>query len=239
MNSLQRQASDYGYAFAVTLAAVVAIVALPDTRPSTDLVFAPLALALFAGFLLTVRLAPGRPSAALVLLPAMAVDARLGLAALLAVGYAAIVVNLVRGLRGPRVLSTAGHAILAFAGAHLCAQLTPQIASGALRAVLQMGPTRLPGLPTVPTVAEGGYPGAQAIAWWGLFAPGGTPKPIIERFRTAFVDSLREERVARQLTETQQMSLVLSGPEKLREFSGEQARIWGAVVRDNSIRSDE
>ena len=76
MNNLQRQASDYGYAFAVTLAAVVAIVALPDTRPSTDLVFAPLALALFAGFLLTVRLAPGRPSAALVLLPAMAVDAR-------------------------------------------------------------------------------------------------------------------------------------------------------------------
>ena len=130
----------------------------------------------------------------------------------------------------------AGHVDLIIASA---AQLTPQIASCALRAVLQMGPTRLPGLPTVPTVAEGGYPGAQAIAWWGLFAPGGTPKPIIERFRTAFVDSLREERVARQLTETQQMSLVLSGPEKLREFSGEQARIWGAVVRDNSIRSDE
>src|SRR3981081_236403 len=107
MNSLQRQASDYGYASAVTLAAVVAIVALPDTAPSTDLVFAPLALALFTGFLLTVRLAPGRPSAALVLLPAMVIDARLGLAALIAVGYAAIVVNLIRGLRGPRVLSTA------------------------------------------------------------------------------------------------------------------------------------
>jgi len=127
MNSLQRQASDYGYAFAVTLAAIVAIVALPDTTPSTDLVFAPLALALFAGFLLTVRLAPGRPSAALVLLPAMAIDARLGLAALLAVGYAAIVVNLIRGLRGPRVLSTASHAVLSYAGAHLCAQITSQI----------------------------------------------------------------------------------------------------------------
>src|SRR5882762_5257050 len=128
MNSLQRQVSDYGYAFAVALAAVGTIVALPDTIPSTDLVFAPLALALFAGFLLTVRLAPGRPSAALVLLPAMAIDARLGLAALLAVGYAAIVVNLIRGLRGPRVLSTASHAVLAYAGAHLCAQITPQIA---------------------------------------------------------------------------------------------------------------
>ena len=128
MNSLQRQASDYGYASAVTLAAVVAIVALPDTAPSTDLVFAPLALALFTGFLLTVRLAPGRPSAALVLLPAMVIDARLGLAALLAVGYAALVVNLIRGLRGPRVLSTASHAVLAYAGAHVGAQITPQFA---------------------------------------------------------------------------------------------------------------
>jgi tripartite-type tricarboxylate transporter receptor subunit TctC len=91
----------------------------------------------------------------------------------------------------------------------------------------------------VPTVAESGYPGAQASAWWGMFAPGGTPKPIVERFRTALVESLSEERVARQLTETQQISLVLSGPEELRKFSGEQARIWGAVVRDNSIRSDE
>src|SRR6266852_2139456 len=79
MNRLQRHASEYGYAFAVSLAAVGAIVGLPGTTPSTDLVFAPLALALFVGFLLTVRLAPGQPAAAFVLLPAMAIDARFGL----------------------------------------------------------------------------------------------------------------------------------------------------------------
>jgi len=124
-NGLRRLASEYGYAFAVSLAAVGTIVGLPGTTPSDDPAFALLALALFAGFLLTVRLAPSRPSAALVLLPAMVIDARLGLAALLAVGYAAIVVNLIRGLRGPRVLSTASHAVLAFAGAHMCAQIVP------------------------------------------------------------------------------------------------------------------
>src|SRR5258708_32281794 len=84
MNSLQRQASDYGYASAVTLAAGVAIVALPDTPPSPDLVFAPLALALFTGFLLTVRLAPGRPSPPPVRLPATGIDPRLWPPALLA-----------------------------------------------------------------------------------------------------------------------------------------------------------
>jgi len=130
----------------------------------------------------------------------------------------------------------AGHVDLINGSAAL---LTPQIAAGTVRPVFQMGPTRLRALPAVPTVAEGGYPGAQAIAWWALYAPGGTPKPIIERFRAAFVASLREERAARQLTQTQQMDLVLSGPEELRKFASEQARIWGAVVRENNIKGDD
>jgi signal transduction histidine kinase len=122
---LQRHAAQSGYALAVSLAAAGAIVGLPGTAPSDDPIFVPISLALFAGFLLTMRLAPNQPSTALVLLPAMAMDARFGLAALAAVGYTAIIVNLIRGLRGPRVLSTASHAVLAFAGAHLCAEIIP------------------------------------------------------------------------------------------------------------------
>jgi tripartite-type tricarboxylate transporter receptor subunit TctC len=132
--------------------------------------------------------------------------------------------------------AVAGHVDLIIASA---AQLVPQITSGAIKPVVQLGKTRMQALPDVPTVAESGYPGAQANAWWGFFAPGGTPKPIIERFRIALAESLRDERVARQLTETQQMTLVLSGPEELRSFAAEQARIWGAVVRENNIRADE
>ena len=132
--------------------------------------------------------------------------------------------------------AVAGHVDLIIASAAL---LIPQISAGAIRAVFQLGQTRLRALPDVLTIAESGYPGAQASSWWGIFAPAGTPKPIIERFRTALVESLREERVAKQLTETQQMTLVLSGPEELRSFAAEQARIWGAVVRDNNIKADE
>jgi tripartite-type tricarboxylate transporter receptor subunit TctC len=132
--------------------------------------------------------------------------------------------------------AVAGHVDLIIASAAL---LMPQIEPGAIRPVVQMGTSRLRALPDVPTIAESGYPGAQASSWWGFYAPGGTPKPIIERFRAALVESLREERVAKQLAEIQQMTLVLSGPEELRRFAGEQARIWGAVVRDNNIRADE
>jgi tripartite-type tricarboxylate transporter receptor subunit TctC len=132
--------------------------------------------------------------------------------------------------------AVAGHVDLIIASA---AQLMPQITPGAIKPVVQMGKTRLAALPDVPTVGEGGYPGAEANAWWAMFAPAGTPKPIIARFRAALVDSLREERIAKQLSETQQMTLVLSEPEALRSFAAEQARIWGAVVRANNIKPDE
>src|SRR5439155_4946182 len=72
-------------------------------------------------------LAPYRTGGALVLLPAMAIDARFGLAALPMIAYVGITINLVRGLRGQRVISTAAHLVLAFAAAHLCAQVVPVV----------------------------------------------------------------------------------------------------------------
>src|ERR671938_952919 len=116
------KARPYVYTLVVT-AAALAMFALPGSSPSSDVVYAPLALAVIVGLLLTVRLAPYRPGGALVLLPAMVVDARFGLAALPMLAWAAIVTNLIRGVRGPRVISTAAHLVIAFAIAHLSEQL--------------------------------------------------------------------------------------------------------------------
>jgi tripartite-type tricarboxylate transporter receptor subunit TctC len=118
------------------------------------------------------------------------------------------------------------------------ALLTPQVAAGRLRAVWQHGAQRLAAHATVQTVGEAGFPGAQANAWWGAYAPAKTPKDIIDRFRTALVASLREDKAARMLTESQQMSLLLTPPEALRKFEIEQTRIWGGVVRENGIKGD-
>jgi tripartite-type tricarboxylate transporter receptor subunit TctC len=131
--------------------------------------------------------------------------------------------------------AVAGHVDLINGSAAL---LSPQISAGRIRPIFQMGPQRLPGLADVPTVGEGGFAGAAASTWWGLYAPANTPRTIVERFRAAFIDSLRDDRVAKQLTETQQMNLVFSTPEELRKFELEQARIWGAVVRENGIKGD-
>jgi tripartite-type tricarboxylate transporter receptor subunit TctC len=91
----------------------------------------------------------------------------------------------------------------------------------------------------VPTVSESGFPGFEAYAWWGIFAPAGTPKPIIERFGSEMAACLREERVAKQLTETQQVSLTLGGPEVERAFVANQMQVWGKVVKDNNIKADQ
>ena len=104
-----------------------------------------------------------------------------------------------------------GHVDLIIGSAAL---LMPQIENaGAIQPVFQLGPTRLPALQDVPSRSRKQAIRARRRAPGGAFSRRPARRsPMIERFRTAFVDSLREERVARQLTETQQVSLVLSGP---------------------------
>jgi tripartite-type tricarboxylate transporter receptor subunit TctC len=72
----------------------------------------------------------------------------------------------------------------------------------------------------------------------GIFAPAHTPKPIIERFGSEMTACLREERIAKQLIETQQVTLTLGGPQVLREFVASQMGVWGKVVKDHNIKSD-
>ncbi len=68
----------------------------------------------------------------------------------------------------------------------------PQIQAGALRAIATGGLTREPQLPDLPTVAEQGYPGFEAIQWIGLLTTAGTPKEIVERLNTEVNRALQD-----------------------------------------------
>src|SRR3954468_18075026 len=118
------------------------------------------------------------------------------------------------------------------------ALITPQLGSGKLRPIVQTGEKRVPALPEVATVIESGVPDLTAYTWWGVFAPAGTPKPIVERFNKELAASIREERVSKTLTESQQMTLVVSGPEELGKFSTAQGKLWGPVVKENDIKGE-
>jgi tripartite-type tricarboxylate transporter receptor subunit TctC len=137
---------------------------------------------------------------------------------------------------GPLLNDTiAGHVELTVASTGL---LGPHLSGGKTRPLAHTGKARLADFPSIPTVMEEGFPGFETYAWWGVFAPAGTPKPITDRFGADLVASLREERVAKQLVETQLIAMTLGGPEALRSFVREQMRLWSVVIRDNNIKGD-
>ena len=131
--------------------------------------------------------------------------------------------------------TVAGHVDVMIGSAALVA---PHIAGGTLRPVAQFGPGRLPALAGVQTAEEAGFPGLLAEAWWGVFAPAGTPAPVVARMNAALRETLSEAQARRQMEETQQARLVLSDPPALKTFLDQQVETWSRVVRENDIRAD-
>jgi tripartite-type tricarboxylate transporter receptor subunit TctC len=129
----------------------------------------------------------------------------------------------------------AGHVDLLIASSAL---IGPQLQGGSIRPLVQTAATPIGPLKDVRLLAESGFPNIPATAWWGVFAPAGTPSAVVERFGRDLKASLQDEKPAKQLTETQQMSVMAAGPEELRRFLAEQMRVWGAVVRDNDIKGE-
>jgi tripartite-type tricarboxylate transporter receptor subunit TctC len=118
------------------------------------------------------------------------------------------------------------------------AVIAPHVKSGKLRAVAVTGDKRSLSMPEVPALAEQGFKGFSALAWWGIFAPTGTPKPILDKFHGELVKVLNSSDVRKTLTETLGMDLAVSSPEALQKWTtGEMAR-WGKVVKDNNIKAD-
>jgi tripartite-type tricarboxylate transporter receptor subunit TctC len=115
---------------------------------------------------------------------------------------------------------------------------TPQIKNGKLIGIMNTGAKRLTALSDVGTGIEAGFPGFEAYAWWGVFAPGGTPRSQVERFAGAMTEILREEKNAKTLQESWQIDLRLGGPDVLKKFFAEQMTLWGGVVKEQGIKGD-
>ena len=76
----------------------------------------------------------------------------------------------------------------------------PQVDAGRVRALAITGPRRIEALPNVPPVAEAGVPGYEAMQWYGLLAPAGTPAAIVERLNAEALKALRSPEMKERLS---------------------------------------
>src|SRR6185436_1779569 len=118
------------------------------------------------------------------------------------------------------------------------AAVGPHVKGGKLRAIAVTGDKRSHAMPDVPALSEQGFKGFSALAWWGIFAPAGTPKPIMDRFHAELVKALGQADLRKTLTDTLGMDLVVSSPDELQKFLLAEMARWGKVVRDNGIKPD-
>jgi tripartite-type tricarboxylate transporter receptor subunit TctC len=109
------------------------------------------------------------------------------------------------------------------------------VRNGKMRALVLTGDKRSHTMPDVPTLKEQGID-LSAHAWWGILAPAGTPRPIVDKFHAELVKAIKLPDVNKTLTETLGMDVVTLSPEATQKWIVEQMARWGKVVRDNNIR---
>jgi tripartite-type tricarboxylate transporter receptor subunit TctC len=111
------------------------------------------------------------------------------------------------------------------------------IKAGKLRALATTGSKRLDVLPQVPTVAEQGYPGFEAINWYAFAAPLNTPTDVVQRLNAAIVTALNEPGVAAQLRKLG-LEPKPTSPEENGRYIRAESDKWGALVRKSGLKMD-
>jgi tripartite-type tricarboxylate transporter receptor subunit TctC len=108
------------------------------------------------------------------------------------------------------------------------------VQAGQLRALAVASSQRVPQLPDVPTVAQAGWPDFEAPSWVGMFAPTGTPQPILDRLHQEIVKVLKSPDVLKKFGELGMDPSPTPGRDFDKAVAREVAR-WTKVARDNNI----
>jgi tripartite-type tricarboxylate transporter receptor subunit TctC len=128
----------------------------------------------------------------------------------------------------------AGHVPLTIASVFLT---KPHIDSKRLRPLAVSSSKRAPELPDVPTVAESGFAGFEAPAWWAVLAPAKTPPDILKRMNEELNKALKTPDIAKKL-EAQGITVLGGTPQAAQAFIERQMDVWAKVVRENGIKAD-
>ncbi|MET0922281.1 MAG: tripartite tricarboxylate transporter substrate-binding protein, partial [Xanthobacteraceae bacterium] len=116
----------------------------------------------------------------------------------------------------------------------------PQVRGGAIKAYAVTARSRFAAAPGVPTVDEAGLPGLYISGWFALFAPKGTPKPVIDKLNAAVVDALGNANVRARLADLgQEIPLrEQQTPEALAAFHRAEVEKWWPIIKAANIKGE-
>ena len=114
----------------------------------------------------------------------------------------------------------------------------PLLQQGKLKLLAVTTPNRIALSPDTPTMAEAGVQGFSVASWQAVYAPKGTPKPIVDRLSKEIAAILKEPDVQERLGKTMGMELVGSTPEQLRELMATEIPRWAKVVQESGASVD-
>src|SRR5262249_61734980 len=107
--------------------------------------------------------------------------------------------------------------------------------AGPLRAIAVLGPTRFSLLPDVPTAGESGLPGFESVLHYGLLAPAGTPRPIIDKLNSALRALVGSEEVKQRIVAEGGEPLTSTPEEYAKDIDSEETK-WGTLVRRLNLK---
>lgn len=113
----------------------------------------------------------------------------------------------------------------------------PHVRGGKLRAIAITSAQRSPLLPDVPTLAESGFPGFEVQSWFGLAAPAGTPRPVVDRLNAELVKVLTNPDVRQRLLNLA-ATPAPGTPEQMRSFAASEVKRWYDVVKLSGAKAE-
>jgi tripartite-type tricarboxylate transporter receptor subunit TctC len=115
--------------------------------------------------------------------------------------------------------------------------IMPHVKSGKVKVIAISGDKRSPLLPEVPTFAESGFPAVVSYAWYGMFAPAGTPKNTVARINAETLKIMKEPDFQKILAETGS-DFVGDTPENFAAFVKNESAKWSKVVKESGATVD-
>lgn len=133
---------------------------------------------------------------------------------------------------GPAMQDLLGERITSYFAAPPTAM--PQVEAGKLVAIATTGLTRPAYMPQIPTVAEAGFPGFEALNWYAFVAPGKTPEPLLERWNQEIVKALKDPEVNKMLLDYG-LTPQPTSRQELATFIKKEYDQWGKVVKQRGL----